>query len=70
MEQQRLGLRLAVEILTVQAEHRAGRGWSLVIRSRRQGQPWDECRTEQYDELTTAELGDVLELALPSHLEL
>lgn len=56
--------------LSVTAFYFVNEGWAVSIACRRDLQAWDDCHKEQYSHLSTAELGDVLELVLPQALGL
>jgi len=59
VEQERL-FRLALEALVIRASYRAGAGWELTVRARRQDESWAECPERLYTRLTSPELADVL----------
>lgn len=56
----------APEALTIGAHYEHGYGWVLTLRMRRQGQQWLEASREDYSHLTTPELMDVLDVAIPN----
>lgn len=59
-----LSLKLAVEALAVTAGFRPGSGWEVSLQSRRQAGSWGDGYAVTYDNLTTAELLDVLYVEL------
>lgn len=68
-EQKRLFLGAPVA-LSVTAFYFTSEGWAVSVACRRDLQAWDDCFRERYSHLSTAELGDVLELVLPQALGL
>lgn len=54
----------AVEAAIISAHYRLGEGWVLRLQIRRQFEDWADCRTEEYDRLTTDELVDTLDASL------
>lgn len=54
----------AVEAAILSAQYHLGQGWSLRLQLRRQFEDWADCRTEEYERLTTDELVEVLDVSL------
>lgn len=64
MDQLRM-FRLAVEAVNVQCVHVPGQGWRLSVGARRQDESWPEAGRDEYCNLSTDELLDVLLEVLP-----
>ena len=68
-DQERL-FRLALEALSVRASYRPGKGWELVVNSRRGDETWEEAPSRTYTHLSTPELFDVIVADLERALNL
>jgi len=65
--QERL-FRLAVDAVTIQANHDAGEGWRLVVITKRQDEQWADAVRSEYSRLSTEELLDVIDSELAGRL--
>jgi hypothetical protein len=54
----------ALEAAILSAQFHAGQGWTLRLQLRRQYEDWSDARTETYEQLSTDELVDVLDVSL------
>lgn len=54
----------APEAAIISAQFVLGEGWRLRLQIRRQFEDWTDCRSEEYDRLTTDELVDCLDASL------